>query len=204
MKNKYYSLILILVGVLSLSVNAESRMCKGEDFNILKLLDEGDLQKRIKSIETSSLFRKKGCKRQILLPYVAKDLYIAGDIYKAQAYANELIEYASDKDNDFNKGAALHAGNVVLGLISLSNGKPSKALEYLKKASKSSTTPMLARFGPNLLLAHELLKKGYDKEVIVYLEDIKKIWLYDGGRLDTWIVYIERGWSPDFGLNLEF
>jgi hypothetical protein len=98
---------------------------------------------------------------------------------------------------NWNYGNAIHDSYRILGLISLRNGNIEEAADFLSKAGKSTGSPQLDTFGPELDLADKLLAAGKDKEVISYLSDIKKFWEMDNGRIDRWIAEIERGNEPE-------
>jgi TonB family protein len=140
--------------------------------------------------------------RGYALPQLAKAAVTAGALDKASLYANELL--TSAHAGDWNDGNATHDGNMVRGLVALRSGNLEQAAKDLIEAGKTSGSPQLNSFGPNMTLASELLEKGQRDAVLEYLTLCKKFWTLGVDRLDTWIDAIRTGGKPDFGANLVF
>ena len=134
--------------------------------------------------------------RSELLPDAAKVAFEAGDLAKARAYAEEAL---ADAGGD---GFKVHHGHMVLGRIALRAGDVAKAREHLLAAGKVSGSPTLNSFGPNMLLAKELLEKGERQAVLQYFKLCASFWKRD--ELDTWATEVRAGKVPDFGANLEY
>lgn len=115
----------------------------------------------------------------------------------AKALISEYLELADVYRCNWNYGNAIHDANRILGLMSIKNGKIDEATRYLLKAGKSTGSPQLDSFGPELDLANLLLKLGQRDEVLLYLKDIEAFWEMNDGRIDGWIAEIERGGQPD-------
>lgn len=126
----------------------------------------------------------------------------AGDREKAKAYAHALLEQAPAFRNDWNYGNAIHVANLVLGRLALASGDVEGAGRLLVEAGKTPGSPQLNSFGPNMLLAKELLEKGRREEVVEYLNLITKFWQGSMGRLDKWKAAVANGETPDFGPSL--
>ncbi|HEX5719180.1 MAG TPA: RNA polymerase subunit sigma-24 [Thermoanaerobaculia bacterium] len=130
-----------------------------------------------------------------LLPDAAKAAFEAGDLAKARSYAEEvLVDTGEDGDK-------LHHGHLILGRIALRADDVAKAREHLLAAGKTSGSPALNSFGPNMALARELLEKGERQGVLEYFKLCGSFWKED--RLDTWAKEVRAGKIPDFGANLE-
>lgn len=140
--------------------------------------------------------------RGYALPQLAKAAVKAGALDKASLYANELL--TSAHAGDWNDGNAIHDGNMVRGLVALHSGNVEQAAKDLIEAGKTSGSPQLNSFGPNMTLASELLEKGQRDAVLEYLTLCKKFWTLGADRLDIWIDAIRTGGKPDFGANLVF
>jgi len=140
--------------------------------------------------------------RSYALPQLAKAAVAAGALDKASLYANELL--TSAHAGDWNDGNAIHDGNMVRGLVALHSGNVEQAAKDLIEAGKTTGSPQLNSFGPNMTLASELLEKGQRDAVLEYLTLCKKFWTLGADRLDTWIDAIRTGGKPDFGANLMF
>ena len=67
----------------------------------------------------------------------------------------------------------------------------------MSKAGKSSGSPQLDSFGPELDLANLLLKQGKAAEVKSYLLDIQTFWKMDNGIVNEWIEAIDRNEKPE-------
>ena len=124
------------------------------------------------------------------------------EVEVAEKHAHELLRLLSKYKNDWNYGNALHKGHIALGRIELKRGNITKSIEHLIKASKTPGSPQLDSFGPNMLLAHELLIKGESEAVIEYLKLCKEFWAMGKGKIEGWIDTIENGGIPNFYTNL--
>jgi hypothetical protein len=122
----------------------------------------------------------------------------AGQLDKSGRYANDLLKMAQGREKNWNYGNAIHDGNVVLGRIALRSGNVTKANEYLLQAGKTPGSPQLNSFGPNFILAKELVEKGEKQSVIEYLRLCETFWKGNTQLLQQWIAEIEQGHHPDF------
>ncbi len=98
--------------------------------------------------------------------------------------------------SDWNYGNAVHAGHSVLGLVALRNGDVSRAREQLLEAGKTPGSGQLNSFGPNMILASELLKKGESDVVLQYFDLCRKFWKMGGAQLDSWSETVRKGGKP--------
>lgn len=123
---------------------------------------------------------------------------------EVRSHANEVLETATKYRNDWNYGNAIHKGNLALGRLALREGKIEAAEDFLLRAGRTTGSPQLDSFGPNMVLAKELLEKDRREKVLEYLALCGKFWKDDHGRLKTWSAAIQAGNQPDFGANLLF
>ncbi|WP_148278725.1 hypothetical protein [Bdellovibrio bacteriovorus] len=125
---------------------------------------------------------------------------------EAKSFSKSLLEMVKGYEKDWNYGNAIHHGNLVLGRVALYEGNLKAAKEYLILATKTSGSPQLHSFGPNMTLAKELLEKGEKSAVLSYLDACLLFWTTRRakGIVDAWKSSIDRGEVPDFGANLEF
>lgn len=123
--------------------------------------------------------------------------YKENNFDKVKDLAKENLELAAVYRCNWNYGNAIHDTNRALGLISLKTGDIEGAAGYLIKAGKSTGSPQLNTFGPELDLANELLKLGKVEAVKTYLKDIKSFWEMDNGKLDEWLAQIDKGEKPE-------
>jgi hypothetical protein len=143
-------------------------------------------------------------KRLLLLMDLAPAALVAGEVKKARNYAQELLRLGESKRSMSPAlyGQAAHISNLVLGRIELKSGHKKKAIDYLLAAGKVPGSPLLKTFGPNMLLAKELLEKGEREAVIEYFDLCANFWEMQNGKLDQWKGIAKRGGIPDFGRNL--
>ncbi|HUO05847.1 MAG TPA: hypothetical protein VMU16_11690 [Candidatus Binataceae bacterium] len=139
------------------------------------------------------------------LAKVAVAAYKAGEMDKAQAYANELLSDAARNTSDWNYGNAIYYGNFVNGLVAL---KRDNNLELagndLIAAGRTPGSPQLNSFGPNMLLAKELLARGDQHTVLEFFDLCRQFWKHHVDRLDDWTNTVKAGGTPDFDLNLNY
>ena len=141
-------------------------------------------------------------KRFYLTTKAAPAAFKAGDMKKAKSYSYDLLKQAETWKTNWNYGNAIHVANLVLGRIALANGAVDEAKRFLLEAGKTPGSPQLNSFGPNMLLAKELLEKGERKTVIQYFDLCAKFWETKFSRLDDWKGSINRDEIPEFGPNL--
>lgn len=122
--------------------------------------------------------------------------YVANDFAKVKVLAKENFDLAEIYRCNWNYGNAIHDTNRILGWISLKNGDLNAAADYLAKAGKTTGSPQLDTFGPNLDLANELLQRGKVEAVTAYLIAIKSFWQMDNGHVDIWLSEIGQGGKP--------
>jgi hypothetical protein len=131
----------------------------------------------------------------------------AGDAEKAAAYAKELLALG-EKLKTFPGfgpglyGNATHVGNLVLGRLALLGGDVGRAKEHLLAAGRVPGWPTLISFGPNMLLASELIERGERAAAVEYLDLCAKFWERQDGRIEGWKGVIREGGMPNFGGNL--
>ncbi len=139
-------------------------------------------------------------------PYLARmtrTAYAAGDLAKAERYANDALE-AARQGVFWWTGDAIHQGNIVLGRLALRRGDVEAAKKYLLAGGKTPGSSTLAALGPSMALAKELLDRGETATVLQYLGECGEFWTGNRGKLAEWIVLIKGGLKPDFGANLNY
>lgn len=122
--------------------------------------------------------------------------YKSGDTRKVKALATEYLNLAAIYHCNWNYGNAIHDANRYLGLVSLKAGDADQAAGYLVAAGKSTGSPQLDTFGPELDLANALLDAGKIDAVKTYLKEVKSFWTMDEGAIDDWTAAIDRGERP--------
>ena len=138
-------------------------------------------------------------KRGSMRGRMAKAAFAAGEFEDAKSFANQMLD---DKSDNWNSGNNVHAGNNILGLIAIKSGDLQEAKRRLLAAGATKGSPQLNSFGPNMLLAEELLKHDQREVVLEYFELCREFWSRGGEKLDQWADEIDNGKIPKFGGNL--
>lgn len=138
------------------------------------------------------------------LPEAAKQSFLAGQTRDAEAHAQELLALAGQFPLNWNYGNAIHDGNMVLGQVALKGGDVAAAKAYLLRAGRTTGSPQLDSFGPNMSLARDLLQIGERDVVLEYFGLCAAFWEMDRGRLDQWRLDVRSQRLPDFGANLVY
>ncbi len=128
----------------------------------------------------------------------------AGALNKAEQFANEALRIAQNYQSDWNYGNAIHKAHLTLGMVKLCNGDIEGAKEELILSGKTPGSPQLNSFGPNMILARELLEKG-EKEIVIEYFDLCGVFWKGGrskGKLKIWKDKVNDGVMPGFGANL--
>ena len=139
--------------------------------------------------------------RDALLVDLAKTAFAAGLNDEAKAFAMKMLE---DDSVGWNRGNRIHHGNLILGQIALSDGNVDEAKSRLILAGKTTGSPQLNSFGPNMLLAKELLERGETEVVLEYFELCKKFWTSPNRKLEQWADDVKSNRIPQFGGNLAY
>jgi len=128
-----------------------------------------------------------------------------GNSEQAKVLAEELLKRAEMFREDWNYGNAIHVSHLVLGQIALDANDLDEAKRQLLEAGKTPGSPQLDTFGPNMILAKELLEKKETATVLKYFELCSSFWKDENGkndRLEQWKAVVLKGEIPDFKANL--
>ena len=117
-------------------------------------------------------------------------------------YAQDLLLLLPKYKGTGKGGDAIQDANLVLGQSAVREGHIEAAKNYLIAAGKSSGSPVMDSFGPNLTLAKDLLEKGERDTVLEYFMLCRIFWKMDYGKLDKWMHEVMDGKTPNFGANL--
>jgi hypothetical protein len=140
----------------------------------------------------------------VLLTDLPAMAFEADNIGKARAYATRLLSEARSDGKNWNYGAAVHKGNLILGRIAVREGRIADAVTFLRASSEIPGSPALDTFGPNMSLAKDLLERGETEAVLAYFELCRAFWKMGGERLDAWSNEVRAGAIPNFGANLRY
>ncbi len=135
---------------------------------------------------------------------LAKRALDAGENDKAEAYSKQLLQMAPRYSKDWNYGNAIFYGNFVLGRIAVKRGSLKQAGQYLLAAGATPGSAQLDSFGPNMILAKELLQKGQSGVVLQYLALCRNFWEDGHRQLDEWSAEVRNGGIPDFNRSLNY
>ena len=139
--------------------------------------------------------------RDPLLTRLARSAFEARQIDKAKKYATEMLDQQRE---DWNAGNNVHYGNITLGRIALAQNDVEEAKQYLLAAGKTKGSPQLNSFGPNMILANELLKLGENEAVLEYFDLCSKFWDMGDEKLKQWSATVKEGGTQDFGGKLYY
>jgi hypothetical protein len=81
-------------------------------------------------------------------------------------------------------------------------GNVEEAEQRLLAAGRTSGSPNLNSFGPNMRLARDLLERGRQDVVLEYFELCRVFW--PRRELDRWAEQVKAAEMPDFGANLAY
>jgi hypothetical protein len=132
---------------------------------------------------------------------LAKQALAHGDIANAETLATELLDLAAQFKDDWNYGNAVYDAHTVLGSVALARGNLSEARRRLLLAAETPGSPQLDSFGPNMVLAQQLLQRGESSVVLQFFQRCRRFWT-DSGSLDAWTSDVVAGRMPEFGPNL--
>jgi hypothetical protein len=123
----------------------------------------------------------------------------AGQFAKARSSAERCLQQTeASKTKDY----LIHECTLLLGRVALREGKIKRAGDYLLASARVQGSGTLSSFGPNMMLAQELLQKGQRDVVLQYFELCGRFWSHDRGQLAKWTAQVQAGAMPSFGANL--
>jgi len=140
------------------------------------------------------------------LAALARAAYDAGEMSKAENYADELLASAPRYRKDWAYGDAIFTANTVAGLVAISRDHNlARADGYLLDSARNNPgSPTLWSFGPSMRLAKELLDAGERNIVVDFLGACGGFWRNGKDKLAGWKRAIEAGERPNFGPNLRY
>ena len=165
--------------------------------------EKTQLAKQAFRLREEALNSLSGNQRFSELPYAAKAAIKAGDMLKAQDYAEEMLRLAPTT-KDWGNGEQIYYGNWTLGLIALNKGNMEEAKTRLLEAGKTPGSPVLGSFGPNMELARQLIEKHETEAVLKFFDECEKFWKRGHDNLNRWRGDVNQGKMPEFGANLNY
>ncbi len=164
----------------------EASLWSNADLNSIKLSNPETitLSEALATLESAHAGRV-GLVEFLHLPSLARAAFAAGDMAKAEVYARQLLAEAPA----YAKwdGAAVYYGNQVLGRVLLRRGDVTGAEACLLASGKSAGNPSLKSFGPNMMLASELLALGAKDTVLKFLDECAVgFWSLRAQKVNAW------------------
>jgi hypothetical protein len=141
------------------------------------------------------------------LPNRARAAFEAGELTFARQFAEECLALATSGEiPEFfrNDGNAIHYGHLVLGQVALQEGELERAKAHLIESGRTTGSPNLGSFGPNMSLAKEMLERDERGIVLEYLDLCGTFWKMGSDQLAEWKDQIAQGKTPEFGANLHY
>ncbi len=112
---------------------------------------------------------------------------ILGDLAKAGEHAEKLLATVNSQQDSWNYGNAIFEAHTILGRVALRRNDVKAACRHLIDSGRTPGSPQLNSFGPNTILADQLLERGEDKTVLEFLSLCSVFWLSGKDRLDKWL-----------------
>lgn len=125
-------------------------------------------------------------------------------IKEAHGIAEALL--VSNTVSNSNAGNIHYQMHSLLGRIALREGDVAAAKRHLAESGKTSGSPQLNSFGPDFVLARELLQKGERDPVLEHLDRVAVFWANPESpqlaqehqkKIDQWKQVIREGQIPD-------
>jgi hypothetical protein len=136
---------------------------------------------------------------------LAVTAFDAGEYDKAERYATQLLTLSAQRPAYASPGLGVFFGNMIIGRVALRRDKNvALAKASLLAAGRSSGSPTLNSFGPNMSLARDLIEAGERDVVLEYFALCRSFWKLGQQKLDAWTAMVKGGGMPDFGANLVY
>lgn len=161
-----------------------------------------DFDERIYDSTADLAEAKSSYERWVALGDVAIWSIDAGLLDNAEKSAEELLETSLRYRDSWNYGNAVHKAHIALGRLALRRGDIPNAIEELLLAGQTPGSPQLDSFGPEMILAFELLKVGEIDAVLDYFTLCERFWEMGDERLSAWRKVVESGEIPRFSPSL--
>lgn len=138
------------------------------------------------------------------LARAAKVATQVGEFSAAEAWATEALNLLPKAKRDWNYGNVVHDAHLALGRAALVRGERPRARRELLLSGQTPGSPQLDSFGPNMLLARDMLRAGERETVYEYFDECRRFWKFGDSRLSRWRRLASWHIPPDFGANLLF
>ena len=128
------------------------------------------------------------------------DAYYAQNYTQANDYALMEHKYLPSSDPTLDPDVIYHS-YMMQGLVALHNKDIPAADNFLLKSGQSSGSAPLDSFGPNMMLADQLLQNGQKAVVLQFLQECATFWNEGTNTLKQWMAEIKQGQHPDFSMQ---
>lgn len=122
-----------------------------------------------------------------------------GEIEKAKLYADRLLEIVDQHLANRNYSNSIYEAYSALGRIALREGNVELAKEHLLKSVSVSGSPQLNSFGPDMVLAQELLNAGEKEIIYEFFFRVSIFWKDE--CLEIWANQIRNGTIPNLSIK---
>jgi len=130
----------------------------------------------------------------------AQACFLAGYYEDSKRFTEQLKDNWGSFDRYTTEGGMLNEYHTLMGRHALREGRREEAVEHLMKSvdvKRPSAT--MVSFGPNTILAQELLQKGQSEVVVAYLDRIAEFWKTE--PVVIWKGKINRGRIPALNIH---
>ena len=133
------------------------------------------------------------------------DAFQADDRTTYEELVRKLLDFTALVSHG-HYGDVVHIDHVYLGLFALRRENIPLARLELLKAGMPPAGGVIRSFGPNFLLARELLRRGERQPVLDFCQRIKQFWLLPLRLyyMSGWVREIKAGKIPEFGIHLYY
>lgn len=122
-----------------------------------------------------------------------------GEIEKAKLYADRLLDLVDQHLANRNYSNSIYEAHTALGRIALLEGNIERAKEHLLKSVSVIGSPQLNSFGPDMVLAQELLNAGEKEIIYEFFFRVRIFWKSE--CIDIWANQIRSGMIPDLSIK---
>ncbi len=130
----------------------------------------------------------------------AQACFVAGYYEDSKQFTEHLKDNWGSFDRYTTEGGMLNEYHTLMGRHALREGRREEAVEHLlKSVDVQRPSATMQSFGPNTILARELLLKGENEAVLAYLDRISEFWKTE--PVEIWKDKINRGRIPALNIH---
>ena len=142
----------------------------------------------------------------IELQFDTASAYRARDLTAFEQRMDHWLQHTIRNGRGRNYGQALHMYHTYRGLFALEADRVEEAKLHLLQSAGIPRSPVVFAFGPNMLLAKQLLERGERLVLYQFFSLCKLCWWFPlrWYRVAQWRGAMLRGELPGFGGNLYY